>query len=145
MVERMQQQPVFWVGGVPVFGDLILAPMDGLSDLPFRGLARELGSAMSYTGFINALGVLQGDPAVEAPMRFEDWERPVVFQLFDDSPDRILEAALRVRERGPDIIDVNMGCSAKTVAGRGRGRGCCASQRKSSASSPCSAVTWISR
>ncbi len=97
--------------------------MDGLSDLPFRGLARELGSAMSYTGFINALGVLQGDPAVETPMRFEDWERPVVFQLFDDSPDRILEAALRVRERGPDIIDVNMGCSAKTVAGRGAGAG----------------------
>jgi nifR3 family TIM-barrel protein len=47
----------------------------------------------------------------------------VVFQIFDSEPDRIVEAALRLQERGPDIIDVNMGCSAKCVSGRGAGAG----------------------
>ncbi len=124
------QRAAFRVGDIPVYGDLILAPMDALSDLPFRGLARELGSAMSYTGFVNALGVLQGDPRLEPALAYEEWERPVVFQLFDDDPDRLLAAALKLRERGPDIIDVNMGCSAKTVAGRGAGAGLLCEPRK---------------
>jgi nifR3 family TIM-barrel protein len=117
------RNPNFWVGDVPVYGDLILAPMDGVTDMPFRAIARELGSAMSYTGFVNAMDVVNGGPYVETALAYEEGERPVVFQLFDDDPDRLLRAALKVRERNPDIIDINMGCSAKTVAGRGAGAG----------------------
>jgi tRNA-dihydrouridine synthase B len=78
---------------------------------------------MSYTGFVNALDILSGAESVETALAYEEAERPVVFQLFDDDPERLLAAALRVRGRGPDIIDINMGCSAKTVAGRGAGAG----------------------
>ncbi len=117
------QQPAFWVGDVPVWGRSILSPMDGYSDLPFRSLARGLGSAMSYTEFVSALAIIQGDHHVDERLAYSEDERPVVFQIFDDDPGRLLEAALILRERQPDIIDINMGCSAKTVSGRGAGAG----------------------
>lgn len=118
--------PAFHVRHIPVYGDLILSPMDGFSDLPFRSLCRELGSAMSYTEFVSAMNVLQkGDlhPSVERKLAFLPEERPVVYQLFDSDPGRLLEAALHLQERRPDIIDINMGCSARTVSGRGAGAG----------------------
>ncbi|MFN2146217.1 MAG: tRNA-dihydrouridine synthase, partial [Anaerolineales bacterium] len=54
----MATDPTFTIGEIPVYGDSILAPMDGYSDQPFRGLARKLGSAISYTEFVNAMDVL---------------------------------------------------------------------------------------
>jgi nifR3 family TIM-barrel protein len=97
--------------------------MDGYSDLPFRSLARWLGSAMSYTEFINAIDVNAKHPNLEDRLAYLEEERPVVYQIFDDDPDRLVRAALKLRPRNPDIIDINMGCSAKTVAGRGAGAG----------------------
>jgi tRNA-dihydrouridine synthase len=95
--------------------------MEGFSDTPFRSICREQGSAMSYTEFINALDVIQGNPHVLKKLTFLSAERPVVFQIFDNEPARLLEAALRLQEFGPDIIDVNMGCSVRRVSGRGAG------------------------
>ena len=115
--------PTFTVGGIPVRGDLILSPMDGYSDLPFRSLARWLGSAMSYTEFINAIDVNAKHPNLEERLAYLEEERPVVYQIFDDDPDRLVRAALKLRARNPDIIDINMGCSARTVAGRCAGAG----------------------
>jgi tRNA-dihydrouridine synthase B len=116
-------EPVFRIGNLPVYGDLILSPMDGFSDLPFRSVCRGLGSALSYTEFINALDILQRHPFIEEKLTFLPEERPVVFQIFDNEPERLLEVALRLQERGPDVMDVNMGCSARTVSGRGAGAG----------------------
>lgn len=116
-------QPEFHVGDIPVFGDLILSPMDGFSDLPFRSLAHQLGSAMSYSEFINAIDVVNRIPKIEKRLEYKESERPVVFQIFDNKPDRILQAALILQEKEPDIMDINMGCSAKTVSGRGAGAG----------------------
>jgi len=115
--------PVFNVGPLPVYGDLVLSPMAGFSDLPFRSLCRELGSAMSYTEFVNAIDVVQGNPYVAQRTAYTPEERPVVFQLFDSDPDRLLEAALRLQELGPDVVDINMGCSVRRVSGRGAGAG----------------------
>ena len=120
---RLDIQPSFWVRDIPVFGDLILSPMDGYSDLPFRSIARSFGSAMSYTEFVNAIDVVNRHPHLSERLEYIEGERPVVFQLFDDDPSRLIEAALRLREREPDIIDVNMGCPAKNVAHRGAGSG----------------------
>jgi len=106
-----------------VYGNLILSPMDGYSDQPFRALCRELGSAMSYTEFINAMDIMGKHPHIWRKLAFLPQERPVVYQIFDNDPQRILEAALRLQARGPDIIDVNMGCSDKSVSGRGAGAG----------------------
>lgn len=122
--------PRFFVRNIPVFGDLILAPMDGYSDLPFRSLARKLGSAMSYTEFINAIDVLYGHPHLEHKLAYFENERPVVYQIFDDDPDRLIKAARILRRRNPDIIDVNMGCSAKCVSRRGAGAGLLRSPEK---------------
>lgn len=119
----MNDSPSFHIGNLPVYGRAILSPMDGFSDLPFRSLTRRLGSAMSYTEFVNAMDVVNGHPHLEQRLKFLEKERPVVFQIFDDDPGRLLQAALILRRRDPDIIDVNMGCSAKTVAGRGAGAG----------------------
>ena len=115
--------PTFWVRDIPVYGDLILSPMDGYSDLPFRSLAHKLGSAMSYTEFINAIDVIYGHPHLERKISYQENERPIVFQIFDDDPERLIQAARILRKRNPDIIDINMGCSAKTVSGRGAGAG----------------------
>jgi nifR3 family TIM-barrel protein len=119
----MPLSPRFFIRNVPVYGDLILSPMDGYSDQPFRSICRELGSAMSYTEFINALDVLHGHPHLEQKLRFLPDERPVVYQIFDSEPARLIEAALRLRQRGPDLFDVNMGCSVRSVSGRGAGAG----------------------
>jgi nifR3 family TIM-barrel protein len=119
----MDDMPKFKVGNLPVYGDLILAPMDGISDSPFRSLMREMGSAMSYTEFINVLDLLNGHPFVAEHLRYIESERPVVYQLYDDDPERILRAARILRTRNPDVIDINMGCSNRSVSGRGAGAG----------------------
>lgn len=115
--------PAFQIRNLPVYGDLILAPMDGISDAPFRTLTRQLGSALCYTEFMNAIDILNGYPYLEEHLFFQDSDRPIVFQVFDDDPERLIRAVHRLLERQPDIIDVNMGCSARTVSGRGAGAG----------------------
>lgn len=116
-------EPVFHIRSVPVYGDLILSPMDGYSDLPFRSLCRSLGSAMSYSEFTSTSDVLSGHQRARRKLAYLPEERPVVFQLFDHDPQNLLEAALRLQELQPDIIDINMGCSDKAVSGRGAGAG----------------------
>src|SRR5512136_2780855 len=102
--------PAFCVRDVPVYGDAILAPMDGYSDWPFRSLCREFGSAMSYTEFVQVEKILGKSKQPAKKLYFQEVERPVTFQLYGDDPDKILEAALIVQEWKPDFIDVNMGC-----------------------------------
>ena len=123
MQPETPQTPTFYVRDVPVYGDAILAPMDGYSDWPFRSTCRALGSAMSYTEFVKVEYILDRRRRVPAKFAFEESERPVVFQLYGDDPNKIVEAALRVQDMGPDIIDINMGCPAKTIASRGAGVG----------------------
>ncbi|HEX9077379.1 MAG TPA: tRNA-dihydrouridine synthase family protein, partial [Anaerolineae bacterium] len=121
-------QPVhFRVREIPIYGDVILSPMDGYSDLPFRLLCRELGSAMSYTEFVNVDALRYGDPKPNAiawrKLKFDPSEHPMTFQIYGHEQDRIVETALRLQDLGPDIIDINMGCYVKDVAERGAGSG----------------------
>jgi tRNA-dihydrouridine synthase B len=118
-----QDAPTFWVRDIPIYGDAILSPMDGYSGWPFRSLCRDLGSAMSYTEFVNVTDILARPGYVLPKMRFKEEERPVVVQIYGDDPVQILEAALEVQELGPDIIDINMGCPTKSIANRGAGVG----------------------
>ncbi len=121
MTNDLGQQPDFLIRDIPIFGRSILAPMDGVSDLPFRSLARRLGSAASYTEFINAIDIINGHPDLARRLQYAEFERPIVFQIFDDDPQRIVEAAQMLLPYQPDIIDVNLGCSAKCVTNRGAG------------------------
>ena len=121
MSQPLMGKPDFTIREIPIYGRSILAPMDGVSDLPFRSLARQLGSAASYTEFINAIDIINGHPHLERRLQYSEFERPVVFQIFDDDPQRIVEAARRLLPYRPDIIDINLGCSAKCVTNRGAG------------------------
>ncbi len=112
----------FRVGSVCVRGDLVLSPMAGFSDLPYRSLCRKMGSAMSYTEFVSALAVLHGgSERTRRMLAYREAERPVVFQIFGSDERHIVEAARRLEQLGPDVIDLNMGCSVRHVSGRGAG------------------------
>ena len=113
----------FHVGPIPIRGGLILAPMDGFSDLPFRSICRALGSAISVTAFVSAQDLIAGSARAWHTLRYLPEERPVAFQIFDSSPERLLEAGRLALGRSPDILDINMGCSVRCVSGRGAGAG----------------------
>lgn len=116
---------MFHVGGIPVYGDVILAPMAGYSDVPYRALCRAYGSAMHYTEFVPVEAVLDvrsGSPHWRCLDRLPG-ESPLVFQIFGNDPALFLQAAQNILPLGPDIIDINMGCSTRRVSGRGAGVG----------------------
>lgn len=115
--------PNFFVRDVPIYGDTVLAPMDGYSDWPFRSICRKLGSAMSYTEFVKVEKILSRSKEPAKRLYFTEVERPITFQIYGDDPDLILTAALKIQPLKPDIIDINMGCPAKSIADRGAGVG----------------------
>ncbi len=119
----MRSEPTFWVRDVPVYGDVILAPMAGFSDVPYRALCTAYGSAMQYTEFVPA-DALQGKRnPLWRRLDKRPGEYPVVFQIFGNDARMILRAAQNIESLGPDIIDINMGCSTRKVSGRGAGVG----------------------
>ncbi|OGO19745.1 MAG: hypothetical protein A2Z14_00820 [Chloroflexi bacterium RBG_16_48_8] len=115
--------PRFFVGSLPIEGDLILAPMRGYSDLPYRSICRTMGSAMSYAPFIGATEILTKDHEACLALGYLPEERPVVFQIYDDNEERLLAAARQIQRYNPDVIDINMGCSIRGISGRGAGAG----------------------
>jgi tRNA-dihydrouridine synthase B len=116
--------PSLWVRDVPVFGDTILAPMARYSDVPYRALCRVYGSAMSYTEFVPASALLrERNPMWRRLDIRPGGETPMVFQIFDYDPKNLLAAAQRIESWGPDIIDINMGCSAPQISDQGAGVG----------------------
>ncbi|MEO8355945.1 MAG: tRNA-dihydrouridine synthase family protein [Chloroflexota bacterium] len=123
MNETQTLSPTFYVRDIPIHGDAILAPMDGYSDWPFRSICRALGSAMSYTEFVKVEKILSRSKEPAKRLYFEEAERPITFQIYGDDPDLILKAALKIQPLNPDIIDINMGCPAKSIADRGAGVG----------------------
>lgn len=115
--------PNFFVRNIPVHGDVILSPMDGYSDLPFRLICRELGSAMSYTEFASVDELIHNGKKAARKLKFVPGERPMTFQIYGHDEDRLVEVAQRIEQLGPDIIDLNMGCWVNSVSGRGAGAG----------------------
>ena len=122
--ERTVDFQPFSIGSVVIDKPLLQAPLDGWTNEPFRRITRELGAPISITEFINGLDVVHNTPNLPQRIAFDPEERPIVFQLFDDDPERLIESACLLEERcHPDIFDVNMGCSARQVANRGAGAG----------------------
>ncbi len=119
----IDREPVFWVRDVPVYGDVILSPMAGYSDVPYRSLCRAYGSSMHYTEFVPAEALLgRRNPLWRRLDKTAD-ENPAVFQIFGNDAQMILRAAKRIEALEPHIIDINMGCSTRRVSGRGAGVG----------------------
>jgi tRNA-dihydrouridine synthase B len=116
-------EPKFFVREIPIYGNLILSPMAGYSDLPFRLICHELGSAMNYTEFVAANAVEHRAPTQMRRLEYDPSESPITMQLFDNDVDRLVNAAVVCEELGASIVDINMGCSVSNVAGRGAGAG----------------------
>jgi nifR3 family TIM-barrel protein len=96
--------------------------MDGVTDMPFRGLCRKFGSAISITEFINTLDVLTNHPRYDKRLAFEPFHRPLSLQFLGDEADQILKAAeILVPQVQPDLIDINLGCQSRNVVARGAG------------------------
>lgn len=113
----------FQIGNVRVPGRCLLAPMDGYTDSPFRRVCRGFGASLNTSEFINGIDITYGHPHLKTLTYFHEDERPFCFQIFDDDPGRLLSSAVKLMELKPDIIDINMGCSAKNVSNRGAGAG----------------------
>ncbi len=111
----------FCVGDVEISDDLILAPMMGYCDAPFRSLCRELGSALSIVPCVLDQGLLHPSRRTRRLLAFRENERPVAIQLMGRDPQELVQAAQYVVTLGPDLIDVNMGCPARKAVLRGRG------------------------
>lgn len=123
------------IGDVSVSPGLLLAPMEDISDLPFRVICRELGADLVYTEFVNAEGLRRERAAApdtrgDAPagrthqkLRFLDSERPVAIQLYGASELAMEEATEIATAAEPDLIDINCGCWVRNVALRGAGAG----------------------
>ena len=119
-----ERKPSFYVRDIPIYGDTILSPMARYSDVPFRTLCRAHGSAMNYTEFVPAGALLHPENSMWRRLDVRPGgETPMVFQIFGFDAQELLEAALVIQEWGPDIIDINMGCSAPQVSEYGAGVG----------------------
>ena len=114
----------FSIGTVNLNSPILQAPLDGWTNEPFRRITRELGAPLSITEFINGLDVVHKTPLLPQRIAFDASERPIVFQLFDDDPVRLVDAACILEDQcHPDLFDINMGCSARQVSNRGAGAG----------------------
>ena len=95
---------------------LLLAPMEDVSDPPFRALCKEFGADMMYTEFISSDGLVHD--AVKSLKKLEvfDYERPIGIQYFGGQLDSMIKAAHMVEAANPDVIDINYGCPVAKVA-----------------------------
>jgi tRNA-dihydrouridine synthase B len=112
----------FQIGKIKIVPNLVLAPMAGVTDSPFRRLIKELGGVgLIVTEFISVEGLTRGNLRTHRMMRFLPEERPISIQIFGYNEERMAAAAEIVEEAGADIVDINCGCPAKKVVKGGGG------------------------
>ncbi|MEY8517312.1 tRNA dihydrouridine synthase DusB [Lachnospiraceae bacterium 29-84] len=109
------------IGNVTLENNLVLAPMAGVCDLPFRVLCKEQGAGLLCMEMVSAKGIYYNNKNTEALLTTTPEERPVSLQLFGSDPDIISEMAKRIEERPFDILDINMGCPVPKVVNNGEG------------------------
>ena len=102
---------------------LLLAPMEDVSDPPFRALCKEHGADVVYTEFISSEGLIRDAAKSVVKLDIYEKERPVGIQIFGANLDSMLQAVDIVEKSNPDIIDINYGCPVKKVVSKGAGAG----------------------
>lgn len=102
---------------------LLLAPLAGYTDSPFRKIASSCGAGLTVTELVSSEGIVRRGEKSLALMKISDAERPVAIQLFGNSPEVMAEAARIAEELNPDAIDINMGCPAPKICRGGEGGG----------------------
>jgi tRNA-dihydrouridine synthase B len=112
------------------FGDLILsefpvilAPMEDITDPPFRSICKKMGADLMFTEFISSDGLIRDAVKSTRKLEFDESERPIGIQIFGSEVDAMREATLIAESVRPDLIDLNFGCPVRKVAGKGGGAG----------------------
>ena len=114
-MERLQ------IGNVTLENNLILAPMAGVTDLPFRILCKEQGAGLICMEMVSAKAILYKNKNTEELMTIDEREHPVSLQLFGSDPQVMSEIAKQIEDRPFDILDINMGCPVPKVVNNGDG------------------------
>ena len=109
------------IGSVTLPNNLILAPMAGVTDLPFRLLCKEQGAGLLCMEMVSAKAILYKNKNTEALLSIDERELPVSLQLFGSDPDIISKIAHQIEERPFDILDLNMGCPVPKIVNNGEG------------------------
>lgn len=102
---------------------LLLAPMEDVSDPPFRAVCKENGADLMFTEFISSEGLIRNAEKSVQKLDIYDYERPIGIQIFGDKIESMREAAAIAEEARPEMIDINYGCPVKKVACKGAGAG----------------------
>lgn len=109
------------IGNTELPGICILAPMAGVSDLPFRLFCREQGADLVCMEMVSAKAIAYHNRNTEKLMQIDPGEHPVSLQLFGSDPELMAEIAKEIEERPFDILDINMGCPVPKIVGNGEG------------------------
>lgn len=112
---------VLRIGALRLENALLLAPLEGYSDQPFRRICRRLGADLAYTEFTSSEGLVRLAGRTAGKIALSDDERPVGIQIYGRDPGRMALAARRAAENRPELIDINFGCPARKVCGGGAG------------------------
>ena len=102
---------------------LLLAPMEDVSDPPFRAICKQQGADMMYSEFISSEGLIRDAEKSVQKLDIYDFERPIGIQIFGGNMDSMIEATKIVEQANPDVIDINYGCPVKKVVCKGAGSG----------------------
>ena len=109
------------IGNVELKNNIFLAPMAGITDLPFRSLCKEMGCGLVYSEMVSAKGILYDNKNTTDLLTVKDEERPVAIQLFGADPEILGQMGEKLQNYPFDIIDVNMGCPAPKIVKNGEG------------------------
>lgn len=111
----------FVIGSVTLDCPVILAPMAGVCDLPYRVIARQHGAGLVCTEMISDKGLIYGNKTTRRMLSIAPGEHPLSMQIFGSEPESMARAAAMIEEAGADIVDINMGCPVKKVVHNGSG------------------------
>lgn len=111
------------LGSIDIDRPILLAPMEDVTDLPFRLICKRLGADVMYTEFVNSDGLVRGSAKTAKKMSFLEEERPIGIQIYGGDIAAMDGAARLAESYKPDLIDINCGCWVRDVAMRGAGAG----------------------
>ncbi len=121
VTNRMNEGGELQIASLRIASPTVLAPMAGVTDLPFRVLCKEQGVGLLVTEMISAKGLLFNNKKTFDMLRIDANERPTAVQLFGSDPIEMARAARIVQECGADLVDVNMGCPVAKIVNNGEG------------------------
>lgn len=109
------------IGDIKIEHPFVLAPMAGVTDLPYRLLCKEMGAGLLCTEMVSAKGMYYNSPNTGPLLAKEEKERPIAAQIFGSDPELMADMAVRIEDMGFDIIDINMGCPVPKIVNNGDG------------------------